>query len=411
MIHWRVTLIIRLLGLDDNDPELFRTLEDVGDIRGINLDSNHRAWLGIPYAKPPVDDLRFAPPEKVEPWKDSESYKDTREQPKACTQTPDFAFGEDFEGTQVWNPNTEISEDCLYLNVHAPRNSSGRPLPVLVWIFGGGFTSGSATLDVYNPKQYVDKELIFVAMQYRVGAHGFLYFGEDSGAPGNVGMLDQVMALEWVRDNVKAFGGDPDDVTIMGESAGAASAALHMVSPRSCGLFNKVILQSSGINPRWGFVDPETAKTRAEKLADEVGCIVYPRFLEDTVNCMREKSSQSIQDAIYNVEPYTIDFYPFVPTVDGDFLPASPAKMLEKKAFSKDKDVLIGTNANEGFWSLMYYLTDVYPNRELSEREKMLSKQEFKDSVNSIFTFYPPQVLYSIWLLDVGGQESGNQER
>ena len=138
--------------------------------------------------------------------------------------------------------------------------------------------TGSAALDIYDPEQYVDKGLIFVAMQYRyptsylhqgiqcqpfiyrLGAHGFLYFGKDSGAPGNVGMLDQVMALQWVKDNIEAFGGKPDDITIMGESAGANSVALHMVSPKSKGLFNKAILQSTGLHARWAYFDNDKSK-------------------------------------------------------------------------------------------------------------------------------------------------------
>ena len=136
-------------------------------------------------------------------------------------------------------------------------------LPVLVWIYGGGYTTGSAALDVYDPRQLVERgELIFVAMQYRVGSHGFLYLG-DSAAPGNMGLLDQVAALEWVQANIALFGGDPDDVTLMGESAGASSAALHMVSPLSCKLFHKAILQSAGLTPRWGYVTPEVAKERS----------------------------------------------------------------------------------------------------------------------------------------------------
>ena len=106
-------------------------------------------------------------------------------------------------------------------------------------------------------------EIIFAHTINRLGAQGFLYFGPKSGAPGNVGLLDQVMALEWVKENIGEFGGDPNDVTLMGESAGANSVALHLASPLSCKLFNRAIIQSSGMNPRWGFVDNELALKRA----------------------------------------------------------------------------------------------------------------------------------------------------
>ncbi len=107
---------------------------------------------------------------------------------------------------------------------------------MLVWIYGGGYMTGSAALDVYRPDQLVKAGdgLVYVAMQYRLGSHGFLNMGRGSGAPGNVGLLDQVVALEWIQDNIEAFGGNPDDVTLMGESAGAGSVALHLASPKSC---------------------------------------------------------------------------------------------------------------------------------------------------------------------------------
>lgn len=212
----------------------------LGTARGVDLADDHRAWLGIPYAKPPVGPLRFAPPQRHEGWA---GVLEATTQPNAPQQSRDTAFG-DFKGATMWNPNTPVSEDCLYLNVYAPRECSEMgKLPVLVRIYGGGFMCGSIALDYYNPAQYVKRKVVFVAMQYRVGAHGFLCLGEESGAPGNVGLLDQVMALEWVRDNVASFGGDPSNVTIMGNSAGAASVAMHMVSPRSAGLFQKAILQ------------------------------------------------------------------------------------------------------------------------------------------------------------------------
>ena len=200
---------------------------------------------------------------------------------------------------------------------------------MVVWIYGGGYATGSAALDVYDPQELVRKDVVYVAMQYRLGSHGFLYLGEDSGAPGNAGMLDQVMALEWVQDNIEYFGGDPRDVTLMGESAGANSVALHLVSPKSCRLFDKAILQSTGLTPRWGWASPSTAQQRGELLAEKVGCEVRAGQPEATVECMRAVPSDELLAVEYAedvVGPYYVNLYPFGPTTDGEFLQASPAR-------------------------------------------------------------------------------------
>jgi len=199
------------------------------------------------------------------PWTDEEGVREARTYPNACEQTPDTAFG-DFDGAQVWNPNTEVSEDCLYLNVHAPRSldNSDELLPVVVWIYGGGFMTGSAALAKYNATQYIKKDVIYVAMQYRLGSHGFLHLN-GVGDELNAGFKDQIMALEWVRDNIELFGGDKDAVTLMGESAGAASVALHLTSPKSCDLFQRAILQSTGLDPWWGWASPSVSHKRSRK--------------------------------------------------------------------------------------------------------------------------------------------------
>ncbi|CAD1468671.1 unnamed protein product, partial [Heterotrigona itama] len=175
-----------------------------------------------------VGALRFRHPRPAERWP---GILNATTLPNSCVQILDTVFG-DFAGATMWNPNTPLSEDCLYVNVVAPR-----PRPtnaaVMVWIFGGGFYSGSATLDVYDHKTLVSEEnVILVSMQYRVASLGFLYFGT-SDVPGNAGLFDQMMALQWVRDNIAAFGGNPDNVTLFGESAGAVSVSMHLLSPLS----------------------------------------------------------------------------------------------------------------------------------------------------------------------------------
>jgi len=269
---------------NENDDSLLVPTAS-GYVKGIDVDDDIQAWLGIPYAEPPKGQLRFKRPVKKADWN---STFDASKQPNACMQLPDLSFG-NFSGSQMWNPNTNISEDCLYLNVYSPRaRSSSEKLPVLIWIYGGGFTTGTSTLDIYNPNELVKRgNVVFVSFQYRVGAHGFLYFN-DPDVPGNVGLLDQVMVLEWVQENIENFGGDKTEVTIMGESAGGSSVAYHLLSHLSKDLFHRAILQSSAATPRWGFVDPEIALIRSETLAEISNCKVDKENIAATVNCLKK---------------------------------------------------------------------------------------------------------------------------
>ena len=140
-----------------------------------------------------------------------------------------------------------------------------------VWIFGGGFFSGTATLKLYDGKILAAKgDVIVVSIQYRIGALGFLSLGSDSSSPGNAGLLDQQLALRWIHEHIADFDGDPQRVTIFGESAGAASVSYHLLSPGSADFFNSAIMQSASAVARWAFVEIEEAKRRAYKLAELV---------------------------------------------------------------------------------------------------------------------------------------------
>lgn len=147
----------------------------------------------------------------------------------------------------------------------------------------------------------------------------------------------------------------------------------------------------------------------AEKLAEEVGCEVFERFIEDTVNCMREKASDEILAKEYNVDEYTVNLFPFVATIDSEFLLADPEILMREKAFASDKAVLIGSNANEGFWSLMYSHPDIFPKEELSLSDRELSRKEYLDAVKSIFAFYPSPV--AMLIAHEYRQRSDTQER
>jgi len=181
----------------------------------------------------------------------------------------------------MWNPNTEMSEDCLMVNVWVPDDGGSRHArrrknekkPVMVWIFGGGFYSGTTTLDVYNGQILAaEYDVVIVSIGYRVGALGFLCLDHPS-APCNMGLFDQLMGLEWVQRNIGAFGGDVNNVTLFGESAGSVSVSLHLLSPLSRDLFHRAILQSGSANMPWATTSKAEGKLRSEELAiTYLGC-------------------------------------------------------------------------------------------------------------------------------------------
>lgn len=266
-----------------DDDLVVKTL--LGRVRGMTAQSSTGkqvdVWNSIPFAQPPVGPLRFRHPRAMEPW---EGVLDARKLPNSCWQTTDDFFG-NFAGSAMWNTNTEKSEDCLYLSVTVPRPRP-KNATVMVWIFGGGFVTGTSTLEVYDPKILVSEEsVIYVALQYRVASLGFLYF-DRPGAPGNMGMFDQVAALQWVHSNIAFFGGNPNNITLFGESAGAASVSMHLLSPLSRNLFSQAIMQSGSATAPWAVVDKEDTILRGLRLAEAVGCPHSRANLTNTLDCL-----------------------------------------------------------------------------------------------------------------------------
>ncbi|XP_045769188.1 juvenile hormone esterase-like [Maniola jurtina] len=229
-----------------------------GDVVWNRYGSPYYSFKGIPYAEPPVGDLRFKAPIPKSPWA---GVRNAKEHAPKCYQPQLYA-----KETQ-----TPIgSEDCLYLNVYAPNIVPIKfLLPVMVWIHGGGFHSGSGNDDEQSPEYFMRKEVILVTLNYRLEVLAFLSLDTED-IPGNAGMKDQVAALRWVKENIQKFGGDPDNITIFGESAGGASVSFHLVSPMSKGLFKRAIAQSGALTCWW----PITfrARDRALVLARKLGC-------------------------------------------------------------------------------------------------------------------------------------------
>jgi para-nitrobenzyl esterase len=204
-------------------------------------------FKGIPFAEPPVGNLRWKAPQPKSDWKGTLECVSFSASPVQNKPVPFMMWTEEFI-----TPPEKLSEDCLYLNVWTPSKSSGDKLPVFVWIYGGGFSSGSAACAIYDGEEMAKKGIVFVSINYRVGVLGFLAHPElskesTSNTSGNYGLLDQVAALKWIRDNITAFGGDPGKVTIAGQSAGSMSVWSMIVSPLTKGLFRAAIPQSGGI--------------------------------------------------------------------------------------------------------------------------------------------------------------------
>ena len=198
------------------------------------------SWKGIPYATPPVGDLRWKAPQPPAPWTS----------PRAATAYAHDCMQEPFPSDAA-PLGTPPDEDCLYLNVWSPQVYVGKKLPVMVWIHGGGFVNGGSSPAVYDGSAFALRGVVLVSMNYRLGRFGFfahpaLTAESPKGPLGNYGYLDQIAALQWVQKNVAAFGGDPGNVTVFGESAGGGSVNMLMTSPLAKGLFHKAIVESGG---------------------------------------------------------------------------------------------------------------------------------------------------------------------
>lgn len=365
---------------------------DKGLVRGQRIHLGHSlqvdAFYGIPYAKPPIDDLRFRHPLPVDEW--SDIYDATR-LPNACMQLNDTTFP-GFKGADVWNPNTPASEDCLYLNVWVPTKSPSQNKAVMVWIYGGSYSFGSIALDVYNAKYLAaENDIIVVSMQYRLGSLGFLSFN-DPEAPGNAGLFDQLKALEWVQTNIHNFGGNSHNVTLFGESVGAASIGIHMLSPLSTGKFHRAILQSGAPQAPWATVTKTEAVRRATELAKAFDCPISDVKL--TINCLRSKNASEFPTKdFHHTIAVGITQFPFVAVIDGVLLPESPVMAFNNKHFKKTS-ILIGTNVNEGSYFLPYWNKDLFPLNE----KAFLSHDQFRNCIENFFSYYPqyPKKLNSI---------------
>ncbi len=337
-----------------------------GPVQGIITGSTF-SWRGIPYAAPPVGPLRWRAPQPVTPWTGvlaADDFRNAAPQPPAYTKV----------GLRKTQP---ISEDCLTLNVVAPRRPSPRARPVMVFIHGGAYLIGSSATPLYHGFSLIERgDVVFVSINYRLGALGYLdlsaYSTPDRVFDSNLGLRDQVAALQWVQRNIAAFGGDPNCVTVFGESAGGNAVTTLLGTPAAAGLFHRAIAESSAPGmtvaqersrvwaarfvdllraSRNGTAGPQTTgpQTGPETIAPETiepggaGLSVAELLDSATPGELGKTANRLTTDA----EREDASAVPFGPTVDGDYLPRDPAAALAAGEGNR-VPLIIGTNAAEG---------------------------------------------------------------
>uniref|UniRef100_A0A7N6AJR3 Carboxylic ester hydrolase n=1 Tax=Anabas testudineus TaxID=64144 RepID=A0A7N6AJR3_ANATE len=313
------------------------------------------AYLGVPFAKPPVGPaLRLAAPQPLEGW---EGVKDATQQPLMCVQhKQDMLDLAEKLHLSVVIP--DISEDCLYVNIYTPANRAhDAKLPVMVWIHGGGYTMGSAS--IYDGSALAAyQDVVVVLIQYRLGLLGFLSTG-DEHMPGNLGLLDQVQALKWIQQHIHNFGGDPDLVTIFGESAGGVSVSLLLLSPLSEGLFHRAISESG--TAEMGIVVSNNPLQLTQMVANISGCSL--ESTEKIADCMRNLDIDTIVNIVKDKKLH------YSANIDGHFL-TKPVDELLSQHQLHTVPFITGVNNDEAGWLIVDFFAPPNWTEGLDREEK-----------------------------------------
>jgi para-nitrobenzyl esterase len=336
-------------------------LIEAGAVEGVAKDGL-TAYLGVPFAAPPVGDLRWREPQPVAPWKGTRRAISFA---PACMQ----------KGVSMPGEKPPItSEDCLYLNIWTPAKAADERLPVIAWIHGGGYTNGSASMPLYWGDRLAQQGVIVVTIAYRLGPLGFLAHPDLTAesahkSSGNYGLLDQIAALEWIRRNIAAFGGDPQRVTIAGQSSGAMSVSMLMASPRAKGLYQRAIGQSGGLFEPIQLA-PSYLLANAERdgqaYASSVGAVSIAALRKLPAADLLGGSAGSVSHPV--VEPYVLPVAPYDAFTSGAYnnVPAIVGFNAEEaRAFVDIRSVKAATFAADvqhTFGSLPAPLMDAYPH-------------------------------------------------
>ncbi len=397
----------RVPAVDNKNPEVTEEITiDQGVLTGVyNADRSVKVYAGIPYAAPPVGDLRFKEPQAPLPWDGvlaCDHFGPMAMQPRSSALYDSLShiigwndyrieFGDEYR--------EEMSEDCLYLNVFSPEKESDELLPVIFYIHGGSLTTGQPSYTEYRGEDLAKKGVVFVNCAYRLGVFGY-YASDDlkaespNGTTGNYGLLDQIAALKWVRENIEAFGGDPDRITIAGESAGASSVNAICVSPLTDGLFNYAIAESSGIVAKKPF---HTFRSYDE--AVEQGNIVKEEFSVSSSDELRSIPAEKLVKTSANNSAMTLDGYaitemPYLTyekgnnhekaLLNGFNLKEADAFMLGTKATKENYVELLA----EDLGSYAEEMADVLPYDAVERDEYIIidKKGEAKGSLNAAYS-------------------------
>ncbi|XP_076754889.1 carboxylic ester hydrolase-like [Xylocopa sonorina] len=352
-------LFVNLASLSSQDEQVPKVETALGSVSGYykrsRIGRRYEAYEGIPYAEPPIGELRFEPPKPAQKWEHELSAKT---QSPICVQylislaphTNDSVLG---------------SEDCLYMNIYVSvRDDNETQLPVMFWIHGGAFQFGSA--NELDERRLMDRRIILVTFNYRLGPFGFLST-EDDIVPGNMGLKDQSMALRWVRNNIESFGGNPRQITIFGLSSGAASVHYHYLSPLSAGLFQRGIsISGVALNPRSLI---KRGLEKAKKLAALVECPTDAT--PEMISCLKDRSPTTILEAISQFKVWLHNpATPFGPVVEKNsstpFITRSPYEIISTGAV-QDVPWVTGTVSEEGLFNSIEFVGNDTLLKELND--------------------------------------------
>lgn len=306
-----IFLLLLISGISRNNifGQSIKIHTTAGTIEGIKK-GNVSIFKGVPYAAAPVGDLRWKSPQELNTWTGTKKCTNFSASAMQANPVPFMMWTEEFIA-----PPKPLSEDCLYLNIWSPAKKSKVPYPVVVWIHGGAFTGGAASCAVYDGEEMAKKGIVFVSINYRLGIFGFLSHPDLSNGPnqyssGNLGILDQIAALQWVQKNISSFGGNPAAVTIAGQSAGSFSVNALIASPLAKGLFQRAIAQSGGI------LNGRFLKSKSDAEAESKAAL--KKLGIESISELRNKTEEEIQ-SLAGKMPWGS----FSPVFDNVVLPAN----------------------------------------------------------------------------------------